>query len=115
MTLKSHLLFAGSFALFALPASAFAQSAAVAPFVANGVDAKVSANITALASSEMDFMSEYDGAEELGSTPGMNQWCLDNPGCMATIASRRRFRAVCRRRLIVPIGLSNYSAISFKD
>ncbi len=85
MTSRSHPLSAGLLSLLALPTAAFAQSAAVAPFVPNGVDAKVAANITALTSSEMDFMSEYDGAEELGATPGMNQWCLDNPGCMATI------------------------------
>jgi len=85
MNWKSRLLIAGPFALLALPGAAFAQSAAVAPFVANGVGANVAANVTALVSSEMDFMTQYDGAEELSAAPGMNQWCLDNAGCMVTI------------------------------
>ena len=85
MNWKSRLLIAGPIAFLALPGVAAAQSAAVAPFVANGVSANTAANITALASSEMDFMTEYDGADELSAAPGMNQWCLDNAGCMVTV------------------------------
>lgn len=96
------------FLMIAASSPAMAQSAAVAPFVANGVDAKVAANITALASSEMDFMSEFDGATEIDSAPSMNQWCLDNPGCLAGIG-RGAGADQLLGGMVSPSGADNYN------
>ena len=69
------------------PSVASAQEVAVAPFLTKaGMDQKVATNITSVVSSELDFMSDFDGATELTSKPkSLTLSCLNKASCLKAI------------------------------
>ena len=80
---------AGLCALLGLvaPSAALATEAVVPPLISNGVDPLIVLNMTSLLSSEMDFMSDFDGVTQLDSRPAaFNSKCLGSAGCLAGIA-----------------------------
>ncbi|MCB9743431.1 MAG: hypothetical protein H6741_25005 [Alphaproteobacteria bacterium] len=70
-----------------LPASALAKDVAISPFVAaGGTDEKVVNNVTAIVSSEVEFMSDFEWAEQLSDMPtGMNAACLAKSSCLKAV------------------------------
>jgi hypothetical protein len=71
------------------PSTAFAKEVAVSPFVPKaGLDPLIALNITSLVSSELDFMSEYDFAEQMDEMPaGMSVACLSQTACLRKVGS----------------------------
>lgn len=69
------------------PSVAAAQEVAVAPFLPKaGLDQKVATNVTSLVASELDFMSDFDGANELDSKPkSLTLSCLNKASCLKAI------------------------------
>ena len=66
---------------------AHATTAAVPPLVSNGVDPLIVLNMTSLISSEMDFMSDFDGVQQLEKMPaGMSAKCLGSTSCLGGVA-----------------------------
>ena len=72
-----------------LPSAAFAKDVAISPFVPKaGLDPLIALNITSLVASELDFMSEYDFAEQLDDMPaGMSVACLSQTACLRKVGS----------------------------
>ncbi len=70
-----------------LPSAAWAGgTAVVAPFVAKGVDSKITNNITGLVSSELDFSGAFDTVNELAQAPStLNAACLASTSCLQGI------------------------------
>ena len=69
-------------------APAAATTAAVPPLVSSGVDPLIVLNMTSLISSEMDFMSEFEGVTQLDAMPsGMSAKCLGSASCLGGVAS----------------------------
>ena len=81
--------------LMCLPGAAWAGgTAAVAPLVANGVDGKVSNNITSLISSELDFSGAYDTVNEIPAPSTLNSSCVTSTSCLGAIAKANKADAV---------------------
>lgn len=73
---------------WAVPGGALAGSVAVPPLVSSGVDAKQTYNLTSLIASELDFMSEFEGATQLSSPPaGFNGSCTASGSCLGKVAA----------------------------
>ncbi len=72
-----------------IPGTAFAKEIAVSPFVPKaGLDPLIALNITSLVASELDFMSEYEFAEQLDAMPpGMSVACLSQTACLRKIGT----------------------------
>lgn len=69
------------------PASAAATEVAVPRLIGSGVDDKQLSGWTSSISSELDFMSEFTGATELGKKPaGFSASCLSNGACLSKVA-----------------------------
>lgn len=69
------------------PSVASAQEVAVAPFLPKaGLDQKVANNVTSLVASELDFMSDFDGANQLEAKPkSLTLSCLNKASCLKAI------------------------------
>ena len=59
--------------------------------------------------------NSQDVIQRLGSVKNQVTLTKGQAGCRSHNASRKRPRAVCSRRLIVPTGLENRSLISLSD
>jgi len=69
------------------PATAAATEVAVPRLIGSGVDDKQLAGWTSSISSELDFMSDFTGATELGKgSGGFNASCLSSGSCLAKVA-----------------------------
>ena len=82
-TLGASLLLA----LLLAPATAAATEVAVPRLLGDGVDDKQLSGWTSSISSELDFMSEFTGATELGKKPaGFSASCLSSGSCLSKVA-----------------------------
>jgi hypothetical protein len=78
---------AGLLALLLAPTAALATEVAVPRLIGNGIDDKQLASWTSSISSELDFMSEFTGASELGkNAAGFSASCLSSGSCLAKVA-----------------------------
>ncbi len=86
----ARLLLAGGLVGLALAGArpALAKEAAVSPLVhKKDVDPMVVLNLTSLISSEADFLSAFDGVDQIEQMPeGMNGACLSSPSCLGKVA-----------------------------
>ncbi len=81
--------------LLAVPGVAWAEgNAVVLPMVANGVDSKVSNNLTSLLSSELDFSGAFDTVNDIPAPASLNASCLTSTKCLAGIAKDNDANAV---------------------
>ncbi len=73
--------------LLVAPSLAWAGgTAVVAPLVGSGVDGKVSNNLTALISSELDFSGSFDSVVEIPAPSSLNSSCVSSTSCLGAIA-----------------------------
>jgi hypothetical protein len=81
--------------LLAFPGAAWAGgNAVVLPIIPNGVDSKVSNNLTSLLSSELDFSGAFETVNDLPAPGSLNASCLTSTKCLGAIAKDSEADAV---------------------
>ena len=79
-------LLAPTLLLSALSGSAWAGQVLVPPLVPAGVDPIVADNISGMIASELDFISEFDGAKAVKTSPaGWNAKCITSAPCVTAV------------------------------
>ena len=79
-------LLAPTLLLSALSGSAWAGQVLVPPLVPAGVDPIVAGNISGMIASELDFISEFDGAKAVKTSPaGWNAKCITSAPCVTAV------------------------------
>jgi hypothetical protein len=74
------------FAALVVPGVASAGTVVLTPLLSEGADPKVVANVTALISSELDFMSSVEDVIEVARPATLNASCLGSTTCLGGIA-----------------------------
>lgn len=84
--LAPTLLLSALSSLSSLSGSAWAGQVLVPPLVPAGVDPIVAGNISGMIASELDFISEFDGAKAVKTSPaGWNAKCITSAPCVTAV------------------------------